>query len=1499
MAGLSCFAGALLEKLHSFLESPGFIKEHKESVPFLKTLESQLKIINSMIIDVGEKQLHDSSVVSWLEMVEDAVYDGEDAVDEILYELEVEVQKPKSWVQGLLPASIKGNAKWKRSIRECMKVFQAIVEYKYQVLRSRELKPAQNESPLSGPDNLRRFTFPWLDENTVYGREKDKCNIVHLLLSGDEILDSIALVGMGGLGKTTLAQLVYNDKQVRQHFDQQAWVCVGFDFDADRIIREILGVAAFRSPSSFERCMLDNKLRDRLDGKKLLLVLDDVWNEDVSKWWELKAWLMFAARACKIIVTTRSLKSAEIMGCSTRYVVPPLTAQYCWAILENSAFPGRDRREVGTGLEDIGWKIAEKCGGLPLVARVIGGHLSVKRTRQQWQQVIELFRHQTGDLILKTLWLSYYHLPAQLKRCFAYCSLFPKDYEFNKEELILLWMAEGFLRQSTEQSMEELGAEYFDILLKKSFFMTVYNSCFKMHDLMHDLAVSVSCQVCSFVLESNSMMGSGIPKRTRHLSLLEGQYDNADELRVILKTKRLRTFYLINFPSDNISCLLSPKALKVLFAREQRLRVLSLPHFQHAELPESIGKLKYLRYLDVSYSALERLPESLCTLYYLQTLILTNCSALHVLPQGIVKLVNLRKLQIKGTGLKQMPEEMGRLTRLQSLSNFIVGHGGSSIKELGALPHLHGSLSVSMLQNVSSASDALAANLKAIQYLDELVLEWSGDNEDSPRHQEEVLENLKPSGELTELSIRFYGGKLFPNWMGDSSSLNITSLYLGYCDNCESLPPLGQLPLLEHLIIQGCSGIKCVGREFYGVDVSGRKPFLSLKTLEFRDMSQWEELKLLEAEGKEFPCLEEFWIIDCPMFIGSLPKSPIALSKLEISGCEKLLASLSQAEESYSGKEPEISEYEQPAGLLSSTSEHHEQKLEKFNKMQMRCDDEKTVEPQVFPSIMHKEQDETLSESDEEIVSHFSESMSRISSNELLLELGETNENPSGQDDLEPSGKLENRDKVQMKSDDDHTVAPQVSPSLTHQQQDDDQEETLAGEDGNQQLPSSSSDFSSMGIAQNQAVATEVSSSTMHQKQVDNQEETLAGEDENQQLPSSSSDFSSMGIAQNQTVAPKVCLSTMHQEQDDDPEPVAGEDGKQQFSSSSLNVSSMDAAPLMEQSTDLHSLRIERVALNMLPKEILEGSSLQHLYIIDCVHLETFSLSPSLKTLYIHNCQGLKFPQPNKEKNQDVLLEDLCLGSSCDSLKIFPLSYFPKLKALSLWDCRNLEYLSIEKELHTELASLESVEIKDCPNFRSFLKEECQAPNLTSLVFFNCWSLKSLQWMQNFKALQSLYINKCPALELLPVEGLPSGLVILCFSFCDKITPQRGWKLNELQSLCHFEIEGGCLSLESFPEEGLLPTNLNSLRISRLSNLTSLDGKGFQNLTSLQTLEINCCDKLDSLPELRMPSSLSSLSITDCSLLNPKLQSRTGKEWFKIAHIPSIHLDEVKSHKQL
>ncbi|TXG55943.1 hypothetical protein EZV62_017256 [Acer yangbiense] len=325
----------------------------------------------------------------------------------------------------------------------------------------------------------------------------------------------------------------------------------------------------------------------------------------------------------------------------------------------------------------------------------------------------------------------------------------------------------------------------------------------------------------------------------------------------------------------------------------------------------------------------------------------------------------------------------------------------------------------------------------------------------------------------------------------------------------------------------------------------------------------------------------------------------------------------------------------------------------------------------------------------------------------------------------------------------------------------------------------------------------------------------------------------------------------------------------------------------------LHSLKIEGChALKSLPQEVMCGSPhLQHLYIIDCCYLELFRgghLPVALKSLYIRNCRKLDFLSLEETMPEHALLEHLCMGSSCDSLRCFPLTFFPKLRSLSIWDSANFDSISITKN-HM---SLHAIEIRDCHKLLYFPKGGLLTPNLTSILLSNCKNLKVLpDQLYRLTSLQSLLINECPELDSIPEGGFPCSLDLLRITSCNKLTPCTEWGMNKLNNLSCFEIEGGCRDLESFPEEKLLPSNLNSLRISRLSNLKFLDYKGLEHLKSLETLEINCCDKLQSLPE-GLPSSLTYLYIKDCPLLKSKLQNRRGKEWYKIAHIPHIQIDE-------
>ncbi|XVF19276.1 hypothetical protein REPUB_Repub11eG0096200 [Reevesia pubescens] len=582
------------------------------------------------------------------------------------------------------------------------------------------------------------------------------------------------------------------------------------------------------------------------------------------------------------------------------YHLRQLADEQCWLLFANHAFGNTNSSVQVLNLETIGKEIVKKCHGLPLALKTVGGLLRSKGEVTEWRNVLQSNLWDLSnedDNIVPALLLSYHYLPSHLKRCFAYCAIFPKDYDFEIENLVLLWMAEGLLPQTRRNKRpEEVGSECFNNLLSRSFFhqSSGNGKHFVMHDLIHDLAKFVSKGFC-LSLEVNDP--NEIQKTIRHFSYARTGYDESQKFNAFLETKCLRTFLPLK-PFFWVE-MLPYQIYHDLLPTLKCLRVLCLSKYDNIiELPNSIGDLKLLRYLDLSCTAIEKLPESICALYNLLTLLLADCGSLNQLPTQMGRLANLRHLDISRTiSLKEMPLQMSRLTNLQTLSAFILGNlGGSSISELGELQQLRGTLTVFNLQNVVNPRVALEAKFKDKEYLTELVLKWSGHTLDTSKERD-VLSMLQPHTNLKKVSIESYGGTKFPDWLGDCSFSNMVSLRLSLCKYCFFLPALGQLPSLKELFIIGFDAVERIGLEFYRNPLSTIKPFRSLEILWFERMLQWQEWLSFEKDAEEghFPCLQELHIRKCPKLSGVLPNYLPALRKLMIIDCQQLMVSLPQA----------------------------------------------------------------------------------------------------------------------------------------------------------------------------------------------------------------------------------------------------------------------------------------------------------------------------------------------------------------------------------------------------------------------------------------------------------------------------------------------------------------------------------------------------------------------------------------------------------------------------
>ena len=555
----------------------------------INKLEITLNSINQLLDDAETKKYHDQNVKNWLDRLKHEVYE----VDQLLDEFDTNVQR-KSKVQHFLSAFTN---RFESRIKDLLDELKLLAEQK-DVLGLTQRNYTNSEGAVSLQSSERSPTASLVDESCIYGREGEKEEIINYLLpnkdNGNQV-SSISIVGLGGMGKTTLAQLVYNDRRIQEKFELKAWVHASEYFDVIGLTKAIL--RKFGSAENSEDLdLLQRQLQKILTGKNYLLVMDDVWKLNEESWEKLLLPFNHGSSGSKIIVTTRDKKVALIVKSTELVDLEQLKNKDCWSLFKRLAFHGRNVSEYPK-LESIGKNIVDKCGGLPLAVKTLGNLLRKKFTQREWEKILEadMWRLTDDDSnINSALRLSYHNLPSNLKRCFAYCSIFPKGFEFDRDELIKLWMAEGLLKCcGRDKSEEELGNEFFDDLESISFFQQSLDDhkSIVMHDLVNDLAKSESQEFC---LQIEGVRVQDKSERTRHVCCSLDLKDGAGILNHIPEIKGLRSLLVVPQGYGEECFMISINLQRDLFSKLKYLRMLSLCGCKLRELSGEIGNLKLL-----------------------------------------------------------------------------------------------------------------------------------------------------------------------------------------------------------------------------------------------------------------------------------------------------------------------------------------------------------------------------------------------------------------------------------------------------------------------------------------------------------------------------------------------------------------------------------------------------------------------------------------------------------------------------------------------------------------------------------------------------------------------------------------------------------------------------------------------------------------------------------------------------------------------------------------
>ncbi|XP_044498911.1 putative disease resistance protein RGA4 isoform X3 [Mangifera indica] len=842
----------------------------------IKELESKLRMVEDLLRNAEDRQLMDKRVKEWLDNLQHWAYDAEDILDEFAYEAlrhkrEAEHQASSSKVFSL-PASFSSPLFAFQMGSKIKKINSRLEKLRQQRSAEREFQklPGLPPTNIAAPQKPEETSSVPLGQ--VYGRNEDEVELLKMVKSGANF-QPIAVVGVGGIGKTTIAREVYNHKELEDiKFEKKAWVCVSTTFDVLTISKKLL--QQFSSPVPDNLNDVQVKLKEAVSGKKFLIVLDDIWKVEYIEWEKLKSPLAAGALGSTMIVTTRHEHVAKEIRSSHTHRLSLLSDGDCKSLFQEHAFGTGAAANADQISISIYERVLKRCKGLPLAAKTLGCLLRSKPS-DTWEKILDSKIWSTfneSDHILPALKLSYHYLPSNLKRCFGYCAIFPQDYEFEEKELALLWIAEGIVQPSNEQ-LDEAEMPYGMKKLKNLQVLSNFIVGEDTHSYLEDLRSLSFLQGELHISELQNVTD---------LNHIQGQIlSNKSKLKVLILEWRDQ----VNSQTRDVEMNLLDKLKPPV-----NLRELTIRGYGGESFPSWLRDLSWLSNLRVFtiekclqligeipnyFSSLERFVIKDCPKLVVSLsnypigckLEINNCKGM-VCNDGSIDFENLDSEYLANISTVEDKLKKGsqRVYHLMIVHNEEIMKSWQSLENTNFLSNIN-SLTISMCQNLRSIGRGmLPLSLEEfdINFCESLTF---------------IDSDALPLS-LKRLRIRQCGELKFLKDLSVCSLLEYLEIF--FCESLKYISLDGPLPeTLNELVVQGCEALETLS--------SRRNEYLP-KALTSICILDCEELKSIAESFDNSTCLQYICVVDCknleslPSGLHHLP----CLYRIGISGCPKL-----------------------------------------------------------------------------------------------------------------------------------------------------------------------------------------------------------------------------------------------------------------------------------------------------------------------------------------------------------------------------------------------------------------------------------------------------------------------------------------------------------------------------------------------------------------------------------------------------------------------------------